>query len=165
MVERRAYPCTKIGILLKSFKDCMLVPILVSVVLVPKVYWCSTALGYRYQFIWYRGTCTTTSLHVGTGTSKCGTGTTASAIAPLHHSTTQGFSTATAINNDDLHLFSGHKPLQKCARNSKNLHKHKKARNDQRHLFLHKMRAKHKLGVLKSYINIALLCIQQFPIP
>ena len=106
------------------------------------------------------GTGTTASLHVGTGTSKCGTGTTASAIAPLHRSTTRGFSTAAAINNDDLHLLSGHEPLQKCARNSKNLHKHKNARNDQRHLFLHKMRAKHWLGVLKSYINVALLCIQ-----
>ena len=107
------------------------------------------------------GTGTTTSLHVGTGTSKCGTGTTASAIAPLHRSTTRGFSTAVAINGDDLHLFSGHEPLQKCARNSKNLHKHKNARNDQRHLSLHKMRAKHELRVLKSYINVALLCIQQ----
>ena len=109
------------------------------------------------------GTGTTTSLHVGTGTSKCGTGTTASAIAPLHCSTTQGFSTATAINRDDLHLFSGHEPLQKCAWNSKNLHKHKNMRNDQRHLSLHKMRAKHELGVLKSYINVALLCIQHTP--
>ena len=27
MVERRAYPCTKIGILLKSRKNCMLVPV------------------------------------------------------------------------------------------------------------------------------------------
>ena len=34
-------------------------------------------------------------------------------------------------------------------------------RDDQRHLFLHKMGAKHEIGVLKSYINIALLCIQQ----
>ena len=52
-------------------------------------------------------------------------------------------------------------PYKKCERNSKNLHKHKNARNDQRHLFLRKMRAKHELGVLKSYINVALLCIQQ----
>ena len=52
-------------------------------------------------------------------------------------------------------------PYKKCALNSKNLHKHKNAREDQRHLFLHKMRAKHELGVLKSYINFALLCIQQ----
>ena len=109
------------------------------------------------------GTGTTASLHVGTGTSKCGTGTTASAIAPLHRSTTRGFSTTAAINRDDLHLFSGHEPLQKCARNSKNLHKHKNARNNQRYLFLHKMRAKHELEVLESYINIALLCIKQRP--
>ena len=111
------------------------------------------------------GTGTTASLHVGTGTSKCGTGTTTSATAPLHRSTTWGFSTAAVINSDDLHLFSGHEPLQKCARNSKNLHKHKNVRNDQRHLFLHKMRAKHELGVLKSYLNVALLCIQNTPQP
>ena len=155
VVERRAYPCTKIGILLKSRKDCMLVPVLVSVVPVPKVYWCSIALGY-----WYRYHCL---MHVDTGTSKCGTGITTSAIAPLHRSTTQGFSTAAAINSDDLHLFFGHEPLQKCARYSKNLYKHKNERNDQRHLCLHKMRAKHELGVLKSYINVALLCIQHTP--
>ena len=111
------------------------------------------------------GTGTTASLHVGTGTSKCGTGTTASTIAPLHRSTTRGFSATTAINHDDLHLFSRHEPLQKCARNSKNLHKHKNARNYQRHLFLHKMRAKYELEVLKSYINVALLCIQHTPQP
>ena len=56
-------------------------------------------------------------------------------------------------------------PYKKCARNSKNLHKHKNTRNDQRHLFLHKMRAKHELGVLKSYINVELLCIQHTPQP
>ena len=128
-------------------------------------------MWYRYQkcigapLPWGTGTNlygigTTASLHVGTGTNKCGIGTTASIIAPLHHSTTWGFSTADAINRDDLHLFSGHEPLQKGARNSKNMHKHKNARNDQRHLFLHKMRAKHELEVLKSYINVALLCIQ-----
>ena len=78
-----------------------------------------------------------------------------------YRNTTRGFSTVAAINNDDLHLFSRHEPLQKCAQYSKNLHKHKNARNDQRHLLLHKMRAKHELGVLKSYINVALLCIQQ----
>ena len=111
-------------------------------------------MWYRYQ------KCTGAPLHVGTGTCKCGTCTVASAITHLHRSTTRGFSTAVAINRDDLHLFSGHEPLQKCARNSKNLHKHKNARNDQRHPSLHKMRAKHELGVLKSYINVALLCIQ-----
>ena len=111
------------------------------------------------------GTSTTASLHAGTGTSKCGTDTTASAISPLHRSTTRGFLTAAAINCYDLHLFSRHEPLQKCEQNSKNLHKHKNARNDQRHLFLHKMRAKHELEVLKSYINVALLCIQHTPQP
>ena len=53
-------------------------------------------------------------------------------------------------------------PYKKYARNSKNLHKHKNTRNDQRHLFLHKMRAKHELGVLKSDINVALLCIKKW---
>ena len=54
-------------------------------------------------------------------------------------------------------------PYKKCAWNSKNLHKHKNTRNNQRHLFLHKMRAKHELGLLKSDINVALLCIQHTP--
>ena len=111
------------------------------------------------------GTDTTASLHVGTGTSKCGTGTTASAITPLHRSNTRGFSKVASINRDDLHLFSRHEPLQKCARTSKNPHKHKNVRNDQRHLSLHKIRAKHELGVLKSYIIVALLCIQHTPQP
>ena len=56
-------------------------------------------------------------------------------------------------------------PYKKCARNSKNLHKHKNMRNDQRHLFLHKMRAKHEIGELKSDINVALLCIQHRWLP
>ena len=109
--------------------------------LAPRLELCSnpekTACWYRYQkctgalLLWGIGTSlfgtgTTASLHVGTGTSKYGTGITASAIAPLHRSTTQGFSKAAAITRDDLNLFFGHKPLQKCARNSKNLHKHKK---------------------------------------
>ena len=34
-----------------------------------------------------------------------------------------------------------------------------KHENDQRHLFLCKMRVKYKLKVLKSDINVALLCI------
>ena len=51
-------------------------------------------------------------------------------------------------------------PYEKCARNSKNLHKHQKHENDQRHLFLHNMREKCELGVLKSDINVAILCIQ-----
>ena len=36
-----------------------------------------------------------------------------------------------------------------------------KYENDQRHLFLHKMRAKYELRVLKSNIDVVLLCIQQ----
>ena len=35
-----------------------------------------------------------------------------------------------------------------------------KHENDQRHLFLHKMREKHELGILKFDIYVALLCIQ-----
>ena len=77
---------------------------------------------YRYQkaigalLLWgtgtgLLGTGTNSVLHVGTGTIICGTGTTASAKAPPHRSTTQDFSTAAAINRNDLHLFSGHEPL------------------------------------------------------
>ena len=51
-------------------------------------------------------------------------------------------------------------PYKKCARNSKKPAQAQKHENDQRHLFLHKMRAKYELGVLKSDINVALLCIQ-----
>ena len=127
-------------------------------------------MWYRYQkctgalLLWGTGTSlfgtgTTASLHVGTGTIMCGTGTIASVNAPPHRSTTRGFSTAATINRNDLHLFFRHDPYKKYAQNSKNLHKHKNARDDQRHLFLHKMRAKHELGVLKSYINVSLLCI------
>ena len=64
----------------------------------------------------------------GTGTTIFGTGTIASATAPLHCSTTRGLSTAAVIDNDDLHLFSGTKSLRKCARDSKNLHTHKNSR-------------------------------------
>ena len=135
-------PCTKIEILLKSHRDHMLVSVLVSVVPVPKVRWYSTALGYRYHYIWYRYHCFTACgyryhcfIACGTGTSKCGTGTTASTIARLHCSTTRGLSTAVVIDNDDLHLFSRTKPLRKCARDSKNLHTHKNATNGQKHLF------------------------------
>ena len=161
MVERRACPCTKIEILLKSRRDRMLVPVPVSVVPVPKVHWYSTALGYRYHYIWYRyhcftacgyqkctgtpqpwgigttifGTGTIASLHVGTGTNKCCTGITTSATAPLHCSTTLGLSIAAIIDNDDLPLFSGIEPLRKCARDSKNLHTYKNARKGQKHLF------------------------------
>ena len=115
VVKRRACPCTKIEILLKSCRDCMLVPVQV---------W------YRYKKCtgtpqpWGTGTNifgtgTTTSLHVGTGTSKCGIGTTAPTTTPLHCSTTRGLSTAVVINSDGLHLFSEIKPLQKCARDLK----------------------------------------------
>ena len=52
-------------------------------------------------------------------------------------------------------------PYKKCARNSKKPAQGQKHENDQRHLFLHKMRAKHELGVLKFDVNVALLCIQQ----
>ena len=36
-----------------------------------------------------------------------------------------------------------------------------KHENDQRHLFLYKMRAKYEMRVLKSDINVVFLCIQQ----
>ena len=58
----------------------MLVPVPVSVVPVPKGYWCSTAWGTDTGLF---GTSTNSVLHVGTGTILCGTGTTASANAPL----------------------------------------------------------------------------------
>ena len=44
-IERRACPCTKIEIPLKSCRDHMLVPVPVSVVLVHKVHWYSNSLG------------------------------------------------------------------------------------------------------------------------
>ena len=89
----------------------------------------------------------------------CGTGTTASANAPSHRSTTRGFTIATAINRNDLHMFSGHEPLQKVCTGLEKPAQTQKHENDQRHLFLHKMREKHELGVLKSDINVAFLCI------
>ena len=129
-------------------------------------------MWYRYQkctgalLLWCTGTSlygtgTSCVLHVGTGTIMCGVGTTTSVIDPTHRSTTPGFSTVATINCSDLHWFSGHEPLQKLCTE---LEKHAQAQiheNDQRHLFLHKMRAKHEVGVLKSDINVALLCIQQ----
>ena len=130
-------------------------------------------MWYRYQkcigalLLWGTGTSlfgtgTNSVLHVGTGTIMCGTGTTASANAPSHRNTTWGFSTAAAINRNDLHLFSGHEPLQKVCMKLEKPAQVQKHENDQRHLLKHKMRAKHELGVLKSDINVALLCIQHF---
>ena len=126
---------------------------------------------YRYQkctgalLLWGIGTSlfgtgTNNVLHVGTGTSLCGTGIIVSTNAPSHRSTTRGFSTAAAINRNDLHLFSRHEPLQKVCTELEKPAQEQKHQNDQRHLFLHKMRAKHELGVLKYDINVALLCIQ-----
>ena len=109
------------------------------------------------------GTGTTASLHVGTGTIMCGTGTTASANAPPHRSITRGFSTAAAINRNDLHLFSRHEPLQQVCTELEKLAQAQNERDNQRHIFLHKIGAKHELWVLKSYINVALLCIQHPP--
>ena len=111
------------------------------------------------------GTDTSSVRHVVTGTIMCGTGTTTSANALSHRSTTRGFSTAATINRNDLHLFSGHEPLQKVCTELEKPAQAQKHENNQRHLFLHKMRAKHELGVLKSDINVALLCIQQTPKP
>ena len=98
--ERQVYPCTTIGILLKSRKNYMLVPVPVSVVPVPqKLQW------YRYQ------KATGDFLLWGTGTGLLGTGTTASANAPPHHSSSQDFSTAAAISHNDLYSLFGHEPL------------------------------------------------------
>ena len=130
-------------------------------------------MWYRYQkatdalLLWstgtgFLGTGTNRVLHVGTSTIICGIGTTISANAPSHCNTTQGFTTAAAINRNDLHLFSEHEPLQKVCTELEKPAQAKKHKNDQRHLFLHKMRANHELGVLKSNINVALLCIQHF---
>ena len=118
-------------------------------------------MWYRYQkatgalLLWGTGTGllgigTSSVLHVGIGTIICGNSTTASANAPSHHNTTRGFTTAAAINCNDLHLFSGHEPLQNICTELEKLAEAQKHENDQRHLFLQKVRAKHELGVLKS---------------
>ena len=133
VVERRACPCTKIGILLKSRRYCMLVSVPVSVVPVPKVYWYSTALGYRYQYVGYRYHCLTAcgyryqyvwyryhclcKLLLFTAT--------------LPRAPRQRFSSIAMIYICSL----GSNPFKNCARDSKNLHTHKNTRNDQRHLF------------------------------
>ena len=140
----------------------MLVSVPVSVVLVPK---CTGALLLWGTGTSLFGTDTNSVLHVGTGTIMCGTGTISSAIAPSNWNTTRGFSTAAAINHNDLHLFSGHEPLQKVCTKLEKPAQAQKHENDQRHLFLHKMRAKYELGVLKSDINVAFLCIQHTPQP
>ena len=124
---------------------------------------------YRYQkatgalLLW--GTGTNNVLYVGIVTIICGTGTTISANAPSHRNTTRGFTTAAAINRNDLHLFSEHEPLQKVCTELEKPAQSQKHENDQRHLFLHRMRAKHELRVLKSNINVTLLCIQHTPQP
>ena len=88
----------------------MLVPVPVSVV--PVLYKKATgALLLRGTGTSMLGIGTNSVLHVGTDTSICGTGTTASVNAPSHRSTTRGFTTAAAINRNDLHSFSGHEPL------------------------------------------------------
>ena len=104
-IDRRACPCTKIEIPLKSFKDFMLVSIPVSVVPVPKVQWYSNSLWVPVPLLHC------SSLHVGTGTSQCGTGTTVSAAAPLQFRTGQNLPTASVIDNDDIQLSSGTKML------------------------------------------------------
>ena len=132
-------------------------------------------MWYRYQkatgalLLWgigtgLLGTSTYSVLHVGTGTIICGTGTIASANAPPHRSTTRDFSTAASINLYDLHLLSGHEPLKKVCTKLEKPAQAQKHENNQRHLFLYKMRAKYELGVLKSDINLPFLCIQHTPI-
>ena len=133
-------------------------------------------MWYRYQkatgdFLFWGigtgllGTGTNSVLHVGTGTIICGTGTSASANAPSHRNITRGFTTAAAINRNDLHLFSGHELLQKGCTELKKPSQAQKHMNNQRHLFLHKMRTKYELRALKSNINVVLLCIQHIPQP
>ena len=79
-------------------------------------------MWYRYQkatgdlLFWgtgtgLLGTGTNSVLHEGTGTIVCGTGTTTSANVPPYYSTSRDFSTAAAINPNDLHSFSGCEPL------------------------------------------------------
>ena len=97
----------------------------------------------------------------GTGTGLPGIGTIASANVPQHHSTSQDFSTAVAIIRNDLHSLYGHEPLQQLCTEPKKPAQFQKHEKDQRHLFLCKMRAKYELKVLKSDINVSLLCIQQ----
>ena len=116
VVERRACPCTKIEIMLKSHRDCMLVPVPVSVVPVPKVYWYSTALGYRYQYIGCRYHCLCKLLLFTT---------------TLPRAPRQRLSSTTMIYICSL----GSNPYKICARDSKTLHTHKNTKNDQRHLF------------------------------
>ena len=131
-------------------------------------------MWYRYQkaigdfLLWgigtsFLGTGTNRLLHVGTGTIVCGTGTAVSANAPLHSNTSRDFLTAAAVNCNDYIRSLDTNSYKKYARNSKNLHKHKKHENGQRHLLLHNMRAKYEPKVLKSNINVALLCIQHTP--
>ena len=124
-------------------------------------------MWYRYQkgtsalLLWgtgtgLHGTGTNSVLHMGTGTIICGTGTIASANAPSNCNTTQGFTTAAAINRNDLHLFSGHELLQKVCTELEKPALAQKHENNQKQLFLHKMRAKHELRVLKSDISVSL---------
>ena len=74
----------------------MLVLVLVSVVQVPKVPGTPIALGDRYHYLWYR-------YHFSTA-------------VPLHFRTSRGLLTASVIDNDDLRLFFGGKPLRNCVR-------------------------------------------------
>ena len=101
MDEREACPFTKVGILLKSRKNYMLVPVPVSVVLVPKATGDFLLWGTGTSFL---GTYTNRLLHVGTGTIVC-------ANAPPHSNTSRDFSTVAAINRNDLHSLFGHEPL------------------------------------------------------
>ena len=126
VVERRACPCTKIEILLKSHRDCMVVLVPVSVVPVPKVYWYSTALRYRYQYIGYRYHYLTTCGFRYHCLCKLLLFTTTLPRAPR-----QWLSSTTMIYICSLGL----NPYKICAWDLKIPHTHKNTRNDQRHLF------------------------------
>ena len=145
VVERRAYPCTKIGVLLKSRKNCMLVPILYCFRVPIQVYLVPVPLPHC---MWVLVPLCVVPVPLPLQ------------MVPLTVAL-PGASQQLLPSTSMIYICSlDTNPYKKCARNSKNPHKHKNARYDQRHLFLHNMGAKHVLGVLKSYINVALLCIQ-----
>ena len=78
---------------------------------------CGTSTKSPLVLKQHLGTGTTAPLYLtacgGTGTSQCGVGTNVYTAAPLHFRTTRGLPTASVIDNNDLQLSSGTKPLRK----------------------------------------------------
>ena len=108
VVKGQMYPCIGIVILLNSSKYHMLVLVPVSVVPVPICYWRFSVWGYRYRLEWYRYNLATIEFLLGgTGTDLPGIGTTASALVPQHHCTSQNFTTTAAIILNDPYSLSG----------------------------------------------------------